>query len=104
MNYIFQLLYFIIDEEIESNLLLNNQIYSHNTMSNNRMSIFLVNRTKTKHYVLHLHNGMISWNSLLDIYNIKSQHILFDVQKQSTEFLSRKILVNIEAEHHFDFF
>ena len=39
-NYIFQLLHSNIDEEIESSLLINNQIHSHNTRSNNQMSIF----------------------------------------------------------------
>ena len=34
---------------------------------------------------------------------IKSQRILFDVQKQGTIFVSRKILVNIDAEHHNDY-
>ena len=38
-NYIFQLLHSNIDEEIESSLLINNQIHSHNTRTNNQMSI-----------------------------------------------------------------
>ena len=50
-----------IDEAIESSLLINNQIHSHNIRTNNYMSILRVNRSKTKHCVLH--NGMISWNS-----------------------------------------
>ena len=56
-NYIFQLLHSNIDEEIESSLLTNNQIHSHNTRTNNQMSILRVNRSKTKHCVLH--NGTI---------------------------------------------
>ena len=65
-NYIFQLLYSNIDEEIESSLLINNQIHSHNTRTINHMSILRVNRSKTKYCVLH--NFMITWNSLLDIF------------------------------------
>ena len=34
-NYIFQVLHSNIDEEIESSLLINNHIYSHNTRTNN---------------------------------------------------------------------
>ena len=64
-NYIFQLLHSNIDEETQSSLLINNQIHSHNTRTNNQMSILCVNRSKTKHCVLH--NVMITWNSLSDI-------------------------------------
>ena len=39
LKHIFQLFYFNIDGEIESNLLVNNQIHSYNTRSNNKMSI-----------------------------------------------------------------
>ena len=38
-NYILKLLHSIIDEEIQSSLLINNQIRSHNTRTNNQMSI-----------------------------------------------------------------
>ena len=79
-NYIFELLHSNIGEEIESILLINNQIHSHNTRTNNQMSILRVNRSKTKHCVLH--NGMITWNSLPDIFN---------VQEQGTKFLYRKL-------------
>ena len=51
-NYIFQLshsLHSNIDEEIESSLLINNQIHSHDTKTNNQMSILCMNRSKTKH-------------------------------------------------------
>ena len=41
------------------------------------MSILLVNRSKRKHCVLH--NGMITWNFLPDIFN--SQRIIFNVQE-----------------------
>ena len=37
LNYIFQLLHFNIDEEIDSNLLVNNLIHSHNTRWNNHI-------------------------------------------------------------------
>ena len=77
-NYIFQVLHSNIDEEIESSLLINNQIHSQNSRTNNQMSILRVNRSKTKHCVLH--NGIITWNSLPDIF--KSQRILFNVQEQ----------------------
>ena len=56
-NYVFQVLHSNIDEEIKSSLLINNQIHSHNRRTNNQMSILRVNRSKTKHCVLH--NGMI---------------------------------------------
>ena len=67
-NYIFQVLHSNIDEEIKSSLLINNQIHSHNTRTNNQMSILRVNRSKPKHCVLH--NGMITWNSLPDIFKV----------------------------------
>ena len=41
-NYIFQVLHSNIDE-IKSSLFINNQIYSHNTIINNQMSILRVN-------------------------------------------------------------
>ena len=46
-----------IDEEIESNLLVNYKIHNDNTRSNNQMSILLVNRSQTKYCVRH--NGML---------------------------------------------
>ena len=52
-NYIFQLLLFSIDEEISPNLLVNHQIHNHNTKSNNQKRILRVNRSQTKHCVLH---------------------------------------------------
>ena len=72
-NYIFQVLHSNINEEIESSLLFNNQIHSpnhgcHNTRTNNQMNILLVNWFKTKHCVLH--NGMITWNSLPDVFKV----------------------------------
>ena len=42
-NYVFQVLQSNIDEEIKSGLLINNQIHSHNTRTNNQMSILHVN-------------------------------------------------------------
>ena len=74
-NYIFQVLHSNIDEEIESSLLIHNQIHSHNTRINNQMSILRVNRSKTKHCVLH--NGMITWNSLPDIFKVKVSFSMF---------------------------
>ena len=47
LNYIFPLLHSNIDEKIE----LNNQIHSHNTRTNNQMSILQVNRSKTENTV-----------------------------------------------------
>ena len=41
-NYIFQLLHSNINEEIESSLLINYQIYCYNTRTKNQMSILLV--------------------------------------------------------------
>ena len=67
-NYVFQVLHSNIDEEIKSSLHINNQIHSHNTRTNNQMSILRVNRSKTKHCVLH--NGMITWNSLPDMFKV----------------------------------
>ena len=67
-NYIFQVLHSNIDEEIKLSLLINNKIHSHNTRTNNKISILRVNRSKTKHCVLH--NGMIMWNSLPDIFKV----------------------------------
>ena len=62
-NYLWHMTY-----HIESGLLINNQIHSHNTSTNNHMSILRVNRSKTKHCVLH--NGMITWNSLPDVFKV----------------------------------
>ena len=51
------------------------------------MSILRVNRSKTKHCV---HNGMITWNSLPDVFKVnvsfsmfKSNFIQFNVQNIS---------------------
>ena len=88
-NYIFQSLHSNIDEEIESSLLVNNQIHSHNTRSNNRMSILRMNRSNTKYSVLH--NGMITWNYLT--WYIKSQHIIFGFLERGTKFSSVFIFV-----------
>ena len=74
-NYIFQVLHSDIDEEIESSLLINNQIHSHNTRTNNQMSILRVNRSETKHCVLH--NGMITLNSLPDIFKVNVSFSVF---------------------------
>ena len=46
-----------------------------NTRTNNQMSILLVKRSKTKHCVLH--NGMITWNSLLDIFKVNVSFSMF---------------------------
>ena len=67
-NYVFQVLHSNIDEEMESSLLINNQIHSHNTRTNNQMSILRMNISKKKHCVLH--NGIITWNSLPDIFKV----------------------------------
>ena len=74
-NYIFQLLHSNIDEEIDWSLLFNNQIHSHNTRNNNQMSILRVNGSKTRHCVLH--NGMITRNSLPDIFKINVYFSMF---------------------------
>ena len=74
-NYVFQVLHSNIDDEIESSLLINNQIHSHNTRTNNQMSILRVNRSKTKHSVLH--NGLITWNSLNDIFKVNVSFSMF---------------------------
>ena len=71
----FQLLHSNIDEEIESSLLVNNQIHSHNTRINNQMSILRVNRSKTNSCVLH--NGMITWNSLPDVFKFNLSFSMF---------------------------
>ena len=53
------------------------------------MSILRVNRTKTKHCVLH--NGMITWNSLPDIFKVNLSFSMFNSKEQ--KFLSGKILM-----------
>ena len=70
LNNAFKLLHFNVGEEIESRLLVNNQIHGHNTRSNNQMSILRVNRSKTKYCVLH--SGMTTCNYLPDV--LKSTH------------------------------
>ena len=74
-NYIFKVLHSNNDEEIKSSLLINNHIHSHNTRTNNQMSILCVNRSKTKHCVLH--NGMITWNYLPDIFKVNVSFSMF---------------------------
>ena len=64
-----------MDEEVESSLLINNQIHSHNIRTNNQMSILRVNRSKTKHCVLH--NGMITWNSVPDTFKVNVSFSMF---------------------------
>ena len=64
------------------------------------MSILHVNRSKTKYCVLH--NGMIIHRILYLMY-LKSTR-LFNVPEQATKFLSRKILENIDAGRHYDWF
>ena len=49
-----------------------------------------------------LFNSIITWHS--STCCIKSQRVHFGVQEQRTKFLSGKILVNIDAERHFDHF
>ena len=61
------------------------------------MSILCVNRSKTKHCVLH--NGTITWNSLPDIFKV---NLSFSKFKRPTKFLSEKILENIVAGRHYD--
>ena len=73
-NYAFQILDSNIYEEIKSSLLINNKINSHNTRTNNQMSILRVNKSKTKHCVLH--NG-ITWNSLPDIFKVNVSFSMF---------------------------
>ena len=62
-NYIFQVLHSNIDEEVESSLLINNQIRIAiiKVPTVHQMSILRVNRSKTNHCVLH--NGMKTCNS-----------------------------------------
>ena len=67
-NFIFQLLHSNIDEEIGSNILINNHIHSHNIRTNSQMSILCVNRSKTRYCFLH--NGMKTWNSLPAIFKV----------------------------------
>ena len=62
------------------------------------MSILRLNRSKTKHCVRH--NGMITWNSLPDIFKVNLSFSMFNSKEQ--KFLSGKILENIDAGRHYD--
>ena len=62
---------------MESNLFVNNQIQSHNTRSNNRMSILRVNRSKTKYCVLH--KGMVTWNYLPDVIKVNVSFSMYEI-------------------------
>ena len=66
LNYIFQLLHSSIDEE--RSLLVNNQIYSQNTSLVQQPIEYFTReyRSLTKYFVLH--DGMITWNSLPDVF------------------------------------
>ena len=59
--------------------------YNHNTRTNNQMSILRVNRSKTKYCVFH--NGMITWNSLPDVFKV---NISFSVFKSKVRFFIYK--------------
>ena len=50
-------------------------------MSNNQMSSLRVNRSKTKHCVLH--NGMMTWNSLLDVLKVNVYLLMFKSKVQN---------------------
>ena len=65
------------------------------------MSILRMNRSKTKYTVHVLHNGMITWNSLPDVFKVNLFFSMFRIE-QGTKFLSRKILWNIDAESHYE--
>ena len=54
------------------------------------------NISKTKHCALH--NDMIKW--IFFTRCVKSQRILFNIQKQGAKFLSVKTLGNVDAESH----
>ena len=58
------------------------------------MTILRVNRSKTKHCVLH--NVMITWNSLPDVFKVNASFSMLK-SMQGTKFASRKILENIDA-------
>ena len=77
LNYIFQLLHSCIDEKIESSFHVNNQIHSHNTRSYNPISILHANRSKSKYCVLH--NGVITWNSLPDVFKVNLSFSMFEM-------------------------
>ena len=57
-------------------MLINNQMHSHNTRTNNQMSVLRVNRSKTKHCVRH--NSMITWNSLPAIFKVNVSFSMFE--------------------------
>ena len=80
-NYVFQVLHSNIDEEIQSNLLINIQTHRYNTRTNKQMSILRVNRSKTKHCVIH--NGIITWNSLPDIFKVNVSFSIFKSKVQN---------------------
>ena len=65
-NYIFQLSHSNINEEIESSLLINNQIHSHNTNTNNQMSILCMNRF-----------FLGTWNSVPDVFKVNVSFSMF---------------------------
>ena len=71
----------ILIKKIKSSLRINNQIHSHNTSTNNQMSILRLNRSKTKHCVLH--NSMIMWNSLPDIIKVNVSFSMLNSKVQN---------------------
>ena len=77
-NYVFQVLHSNINEELKSSLLINNQIHSNQMRTNNQMSILRGNRSKTKHCVLH--NDIITWNSLPDIFKVNVSFSSFKIK------------------------
>ena len=74
LTYIFQLLLSNIDKELESSLLINNQIHRHSTIrTNNQMSILRVNRSKTKYCPSQWYDNMefFTWMYLKSTYHFQ---------------------------------
>ena len=62
------------------------------------MCILRVNRSKTKHCVLHY--GRISWNSLPDIFKVNVSFSMF--KSKVRNFYLEKILEITDAGRHYD--
>ena len=56
---------------------------------------------RSKKYCV-LHNGMITWNYLPDVFKLIKSAYPFHCSRARYEILSRKILGNIDAGRHYD--
>ena len=68
----------LLEKQSRVYLHVDNQIHSRNTRSNNHMSILRVNRSKTKHGVLHNGIYVITWIFFPDVFKVNISFSMFE--------------------------